>query len=118
MRRRTRSWEPRYARNADAEAPAGGLSSSVNDLAQFLRLQLGHGTVDGTEHVDAAALQETHFPHQEITLPTPAGVAQFYGLGWNVTYDDEGRVRLDHSGAFASARRPTSCSSRASSSGS
>ena len=34
-------------------------------------------------------------------LPTnPAVRTGFYGLGWNVTYDDHGRVRLDHSGAF------------------
>jgi CubicO group peptidase (beta-lactamase class C family) len=25
----------------------------------------------------------------------------FYGLGWNVNYDGEGRLRLEHSGAFA-----------------
>jgi hypothetical protein len=98
-----RVWAPTYAdvRNADAEAPAGGLSSSVDDMTQFLRLQLGRGTVDGTEHVDPAALQVTHLPHQEISQPTTPGVrTQFYGLGWNVTTDDEGRVRLDHSGAF------------------
>ena len=28
------------------------------------------------------------------------GRAGFYGLGWNVGYDDEGRLRLSHSGAF------------------
>jgi len=58
-----KDWEARYVRNADAEAPAGGLSSSVTDMVQFLRLQLGHGTVDGTEVVDADALQVTHVPH-------------------------------------------------------
>ena len=26
--------------------------------------------------------------------------AGFYGFGWNVNYDDEGRVRLNHSGGF------------------
>ena len=30
-----RTWEAKYARNADAEAPAGGASSSVRDLAQL-----------------------------------------------------------------------------------
>ena len=68
-------------RNADAEAPAGGLSTSVDDMTQFLRLQLGHGTVDGTEIVDAAALQVTHVPHQDLSQPTTPGVrTQFYGL--------------------------------------
>ena len=95
------TWEARYVRNADAEAPAGGLSTSVDDMTQFLRLQLGHGTVDGTEIVDAAALQVTHVPHQDLSQPTTPGVrTQFYGLCWNVIFDDEGRVRLDHSGAF------------------
>ncbi|MGW0915127.1 DUF3471 domain-containing protein [Streptomyces sp. NPDC002784] len=31
----------------------------------------------------------------------PAGRTGFYGLGWNVSYDDEGRLRLSHTGAFA-----------------
>jgi hypothetical protein len=29
------------------------------------------------------------------------GLPTFYGLGWNVNYDQEGRLRLGHSGAFA-----------------
>ena len=37
--------------------PAGGLSSSVRDLAQFVRLQLGAGKVDGKQVIDPAALQ-------------------------------------------------------------
>ncbi|MPY93504.1 MAG: serine hydrolase [Acidimicrobiia bacterium] len=98
----SKQWEARYVRDADAEAPAGGASSSVRDLAQFIRAQLGGGTLDGRPIIDPAALQVTHVPHQEISHPTDAAVrTQFYGLGWNVTTDDEGRVRLDHSGAFA-----------------
>ena len=47
------------------------------------------------------ALQATHLPYSETTHPTTPGVrTQFYGLGWNVTTDDHGRVKLDHSGAF------------------
>jgi len=97
------AWRPNNVRNADAEAPAGGLSSSVNDMAKFIRLQLGRGTFDGQPVVDPGALQTTHVPHQEISHPDdPATRTQFYGLGWNVSTDDQGRVRLDHSGAFAS----------------
>ena len=99
----SKQWEAKYVRDADAEAPAGGLSTSVNDMAKFMRLELGDGTFDGTEIIDAAALQQTHLPHQELhPLPTdPAVRTGFYGLGWNITYDSEGRVKLDHSGAFA-----------------
>ena len=94
-------WEARHDRNPDAEAPAGGLSSSINDMLRFVRLQLGGGTVDGTQIVDGDALQMTHVPHNVIrAAPAPAIRTEFYGLGWNVSTDDQGRVRLGHSGAF------------------
>ncbi len=95
------SWVAKYDRDPDAEAPAGGASASLNDMLRFLRLQLGNGTLDGTEIVKADALAATHVP-QVIPGPPrePAARAGFYGFGWNVGYDDEGRVRLNHSGAF------------------
>jgi CubicO group peptidase (beta-lactamase class C family) len=98
----SKTWQAKYVRDADAEAPAGGLSSSVRDMAQFIRLQLGGGKIDGKQVVDSAALQETHVPHQDLHAPQqPNARTQFYGLGWNVSYDDQGRLKLDHSGAFA-----------------
>ena len=101
-------WEPRFERDPDAQAPAGGLSTSVNDMLQLVRLQLGAGTIDGTEVIDGAALQVTHVPHSDLSQPTAPGErTEFYGLGWNVTYDDHGRVRLDHSGAFLSGAATT-----------
>ena len=95
-------WVPYYQRDADAQAPAGGVSSSVRDLGQWLRLQLAGGRLDGRVLVDAAALAETHRP-QSISQPPrdPAtDRAGFYGLGWNVSYTDRGTVQLSHSGAF------------------
>ena len=96
-----RQWAAKYRRDPDAEAPAGGASSTVRDLAQWLRLQLGNGTYGGAPVIDAAALQTTHVPHS-VSGPAsaPAARSRFYGLGWNVSYDDEGRVQLGHSGAF------------------
>lgn len=95
-------WVPKYARQPDVQSPAGGVSSSVRDLAQWLRLQLGGGTVDGEPVVDAAALAETHRPQAISHRPVDPSVDQagFYGLGWNVGYGDGGGVRLGHSGAF------------------
>jgi CubicO group peptidase (beta-lactamase class C family) len=88
-------------RQPDAQSPAGGVSSNVTDLAQWLRLQLGQGSVAGAEVVGADALAETHLPHN-VASPPPStwGRPGFYGLGWNVGYDDGGRLRLSHSGAF------------------
>jgi CubicO group peptidase (beta-lactamase class C family) len=96
-----RKWEAKYVRNADAEAPAGGASSSVRDLAQWIRLQLGNGRYEGRQVIDEDALLTTHAPQMIMGPPaTPLARAHFYGLGWNVTYDDQARVQLGHSGAF------------------
>lgn len=94
-------WEARYRRFADSEAPAGGASSSVRDLAQWLRLQLGNGSYGGKPVIDPAALQTSHVPHAVSgPAPAPAVRSRFYALGWNVSYDEQGRVVLGHSGAF------------------
>ncbi len=96
-----RTWAARYTRDADAEAPAGGASSSVRDLAQWIRLQLGDGVHDGAQVIDPEALAVTHVPHSVSNPPaSPDARTGFYGLGWNVSYDDQGRLQLGHSGAF------------------
>jgi len=96
------TWAARYTRDADAEAPAGGASSSVRDLAEWVCLQLAGGVHDGTPLIDPDALATTHLPHA-VSSPPPAAAGRtgFYGLGWNVGYDDAGRLQLGHSGAFA-----------------
>ncbi|MFD3938332.1 serine hydrolase [Streptomyces sp. NPDC058611] len=96
------TWSPRYVRDPDAQAPAGGVSSTARDLSRWLRLQLADGTLDGQRIVPADTLSRTHLP--EIVSQPPSGPSArtgFYGLGWNVSYDDAGRLRLSHSGAFA-----------------
>ncbi|MCX5195696.1 serine hydrolase [Streptomyces sp. NBC_00249] len=95
------TWSPRYVRDPDAQAPAGGVSSTARDMSRWLRLQLADGTLDGKRIIPAATLARTHVPQIVSQPPTsPSGRAGFYGLGWNVSYDDSGRLRLSHSGAF------------------
>jgi hypothetical protein len=62
-------------------------------------LQLG----GGKRVIAARALGETHRPQIVSQQPENPSTdrAGFYGLGWNVNYDDDGRVRLGHSGAFS-----------------
>jgi CubicO group peptidase (beta-lactamase class C family) len=95
-------WVSRYVRDPDAQSPAGGVSSTARDLAQWVRLQLGGGKFNGKQLIADAALAETHRP--QIVSSRPANPttdrASFYGLGWNVNYDEHGRVRLSHSGGF------------------
>jgi CubicO group peptidase (beta-lactamase class C family) len=93
-----------FVREADSESPAGGVSSNVRDLANFLELQLGEGAFHGRQVVNKAALDETH--KAEICAakegPVPEGKCpgSYYGLGWNVGKDASGALRLSHSGAF------------------
>ncbi|MEV0927888.1 serine hydrolase [Streptomyces spongiicola] len=95
------SWQAKYVRDADAQAPAGGTSSTAEDMMRWLRLQLAGGKLDGRQIIDAESLRHTRLPEIVSQPPTsPAGRTGFYGLGWNVNYDDQGRLRLSHSGAF------------------
>jgi CubicO group peptidase (beta-lactamase class C family) len=94
-------WVPKFKRDPDAQSPAGGVSSSVNDVAKWIRLQLANGKFEGKQIVDEKALTETHHPQMLTGFSPFTGLPSFYGLGWNVSYDDQGRLRLNHSGAFA-----------------
>ncbi|MFJ4183791.1 serine hydrolase [Kitasatospora sp. NPDC089509] len=94
-------WQVSTTENADSQSPAGGVSSTVQDLARWMRLQLADGTFEGRPVIDPAALNETRTPHYTSTpARAPAGTASFYGLGWNVGSDSRGRLRLNHSGGF------------------
>jgi CubicO group peptidase (beta-lactamase class C family) len=92
---------PRYLRIADAEAPAGGASSSVRDMVEWLRLQLADGVWNGRQIIAAKALQETHVGQIQKGTDPFTGKPTYYGLGWGVEEDADGRTILSHSGAFA-----------------
>jgi CubicO group peptidase (beta-lactamase class C family) len=94
-------WVQKYQRDPDTESPAGGVSSSAKDLAKWMRLQPEEGEFDGKRIVDARALSEAHSPQMLTGFSPLDGLPTFYGLGWNVNYDRQGRLRLGHSGAFA-----------------
>lgn len=94
------TWGPRFVRNPDAQSPAGGISSTARDMARWLRLQLGDGKLDGKQIIPADNLARTHLPEIVSVPVTPTGTSGFYGLGWNVSYDQAGRLRLSHSGGF------------------
>jgi CubicO group peptidase (beta-lactamase class C family) len=94
-------WVQKFKRDPDEQSPAGGVSSSLNDVAKWMRLQLANGKFDGRQIVDEKALLETRHPHMLTGFSPFTGLPSFYGLGWNVSYDEQGRLRLNHSGAFA-----------------
>lgn len=61
-------WVAKYRRNPDAQSPAGGVSSTVRDMVQWMRLQLGNGTFEGQPVIDSAALAAIHTP-QMVSRP-------------------------------------------------
>jgi len=95
-------WQAKYVRQPDAQSPAGGVSSTVRDLAQWMRLQLADGKFDGKQLISAEALGETHRPQIINRRPDNPDIdrAGMYGFGWNISYDDHGRIHLIHSGGF------------------
>jgi CubicO group peptidase (beta-lactamase class C family) len=104
FRNRDGVWEPGSLTDDDAAAPAGGASSTLQDLTLWLRLHLAGGMVDGQPVVAGDALHETYRPQiVAYSPPDPAsGPPAFYGLGWTVSYDDRGRLELSHAGDFNS----------------
>jgi CubicO group peptidase (beta-lactamase class C family) len=90
-------------RDPDPQSPAGGAYSTVVDVAQWLRLQIGQGRYEGQELIPAAALAPMHLPQSLSRVPGNPAVdrAGFYGLGINVSFTDDGAIQWGHSGAFS-----------------
>ncbi len=102
------NWASDETFDSDAEVAGGGVASSANDLAQWMRLQLAGGMYDGTQVIEAAALSETHTP-QIMRGPNPLnGRPGFYALGWASDTNTDGRIIWRHAGAFTKGAR-TDC---------
>ena len=94
-------YQPSYVRDPQAQAPAGGVSSSVNDLSNWLAMVLGNGSYKGTQIVDPKALLPALTPQSVSTRATePAMRSGFYGYGFNVGTTAAARQQISHSGAF------------------
>ncbi len=101
------SYQAKYVRDPDAQTAAGGVSSSINDMATWLAMVMNDGkAADGTQIADDEALRAALTPVMRSAdgSPTPGSIdgrTGFYGYGMGVGTDSTGRVRLSHSGAFA-----------------
>ena len=98
------AWTALATRDPDGQSPAGGVSSTVRDLAQWMRLELAKGRWAGEPLIDADAIAPTHAPHTDRGRHPVSGVPAFYGLGWNVEYRSYGTV-WGHAGAFSQGAR-------------
>lgn len=96
-------------RNVDNIAPAGSINSNVIDMAQWVRLQLGQGTLQNQRIFSAAAAKEMHASQTVIRFEPPYSMfypeARFlnYGLGWFLS-DYRGRKVVEHGGAIDGMR--------------
>jgi CubicO group peptidase (beta-lactamase class C family) len=95
-------YRPKYQRQPDAQSPAGGVSSSANDMAIWLTMLLNNGNdVLGRPLIPAAALLPAITPQIISRAPTsPTVRADMYGYGFNVNVQSSGRTDFNHSGAF------------------
>jgi CubicO group peptidase (beta-lactamase class C family) len=95
-------FEHKYQRMPDAQAPAGGVSSSVNDLARWLAMVTQGGVSEGKAFIEKKALLPAMSP-QAFSSPAATFTARpgFYGYGFNVGVTPSGRMKFSHSGAFS-----------------
>jgi CubicO group peptidase (beta-lactamase class C family) len=97
-----REYEQLFDRDADAEAPAGGVASTAGDIAKWMNMMLANGEVDGEQSIDPLVLAKTYSAHS-ITGGDATNLTSrtsHYGFGTNVGSTVTGRVTLSHSGAF------------------
>ncbi|WP_112321726.1 serine hydrolase [Oceanibium sediminis] len=89
-------------RQPDAQSPAGGVSSSVRDMALWMRMVLAGGTAGPERLVSEEALLPALSPQAISGSSMQLGArTSTYGYGFNVGTRPSGRVVLSHSGAFA-----------------
>jgi CubicO group peptidase (beta-lactamase class C family) len=92
--------------NADNAGGAGAINSSAADMAQWVRLQLGRGTVDGKKVFSAERSREMWTPatilggvSESAEKFNPTTHFNLYGLGW-ILNDYQGRKLVSHGGGL------------------
>jgi len=96
-------WEPRFQRDADPQTPAGGVSSSVNDMARWLTMVMANGTYNGQRIISPEALLPAITPQViSVAASSPQARAGTYGRGFNASVTSSGRTQYSHSGGFSS----------------
>jgi hypothetical protein len=84
----------------DNLAPAGSISSSVNDMSKWVLMLLDNGQYDGKTIVPSAAIAQTRWPHSILGnggARFNRGHFSLYGLGWFLS-EYCGRKIVAHTG--------------------
>jgi hypothetical protein len=88
--------------NIDNLAPAGAISSTVEDMSHWLIMQLDNGKYNGQEVLPEEVIQKTRTPYSIVGQGShPFNTSHFdlYSLGWALQ-DYEGREMVSHTGGI------------------
>lgn len=86
-------------RNFDNVGPSASVNSSVRDMAQWMRLQLGEpGVYNGNRLVSAEVMLETQQPQNTSRRRDNRGQLSAYGLGWSLD-NYRGYATASHGGS-------------------
>jgi len=96
-------------RDFDNLGGAGAINSNAVEMAQWIRLQLGHGKLDHRRILSDSVMKEMHTPQTVIRMGEdterlfPESHFQAYGLGWTLQ-DYRGRKLVRHGGSLDGMR--------------
>ena len=92
--------EPVYLTKTDnSMQSAGGMITTANDMANFIRMQLNNGKVDGVQVFPEDVITKSH---QSLVKHSMFGFEQEYGWGWFIRDVFDQRL-LEHRGGYAGA---------------
>jgi len=81
---------------------AGGLGTSIDDAARWLRLQLGRGTIDGARLLSERATEASWELLASTRVPGELGPPEGFGLAWQRGLY-RGHLQLSHGGDYVGA---------------
>ncbi|MEO7962615.1 MAG: serine hydrolase [Gemmatimonadaceae bacterium] len=91
-------------KNIDNIGPAGSINSNVRDMAQWVRMQLGHGKYGTQQILSTGNHDEMWLPNIHIRLEGPTAMflapganLAAYGMGWFLQ-DFNGHLAVHHGG--------------------
>lgn len=90
-------------RNLDNVGPAGSINSCIEDMVNWLMLNLNKGKFNGRRLISEVELERIHTPHVIAGAMSPSQYKEnsfaAYGLGWAVQYY-RGHRRVWHNGGI------------------
>ncbi|MCU0445299.1 MAG: serine hydrolase [Microscillaceae bacterium] len=85
-------------RNLDAMGPAGSINANVEEMANWLIMQLNGGKFAGKEIISSSILAQTHTPQMSMGVGlSEETFYSSYAMGWFVN-QYRGHLRVDHGG--------------------